>query len=138
MGPPDRSEGAMVGFPLFSVFRVGLFDVAAEPGPGTQVPHGEARRLVLAEGRVDAVLPVVLPDGAGGSSFMAVLHDLSPDPVEDEEPELEPRLVDSDPSAGELLAKASINSVRNTFNLHPVGFWHLVVRMCNPMLQLSI
>ncbi len=55
-------------------------------------------------------------DGAGGSSFMTVLHDLSATPGE-EEPEVEPRLVDSDPSVSELLAKASLNSVKNTLQM---------------------
>ena len=55
-----------------------------------------------------------LVDGAGGSSFMAALHDLSPNPEYDDEPDGgEPRLVDTDPTAAELLAKASINSVKN-------------------------
>lgn len=58
-----------------------------------------------------------LVDGAGGSNFMAVLHDLSPDPDENEEPIDEPRLVDSEPSINELLTKASINSVKNSLSL---------------------
>ncbi|MFT4520480.1 MAG: diacylglycerol O-acyltransferase [Halioglobus sp.] len=55
-----------------------------------------------------------LVDGAGGSSFMAALHDLTPIPVEGNYSTEEPRLVDADPSVGELLTKASINSVKNT------------------------
>ena len=58
-----------------------------------------------------------LVDGAGGSSFMAVLHDLSPDPDEEEQVGEEPRLVDTNPSAAELLTKASINTVRNSLRL---------------------
>jgi WS/DGAT/MGAT family acyltransferase len=58
-----------------------------------------------------------LVDGAGGSSFMAVLHDLSPNPDEEEQIGEEPRLVDTNPSAAELLTKASINTVRNSLRL---------------------
>jgi len=58
-----------------------------------------------------------LVDGAGGSDFMAVLHDLSPDPDPEDEREAGPRLVDSEPSTAELLTKASINGVKNTLQL---------------------
>lgn len=58
-----------------------------------------------------------LVDGAGGSSFMAALHDLVADPEYGDELDTEPRLVDTDPSVTELLAKASINSVKNTVQL---------------------
>jgi WS/DGAT/MGAT family acyltransferase len=58
-----------------------------------------------------------LVDGAGGSSFMALIHDLVANPSEEDEPEQEPRLVDVDPSTSELLTKASINSVKNTLQL---------------------
>lgn len=58
-----------------------------------------------------------LVDGAGGSSFMAALHDLVPDPDESQEQEAEPRLVDTSPSVAELLTKASINSIKNTASL---------------------
>ena len=58
-----------------------------------------------------------LVDGAGGSSFMAAMHDLVPNPDYDGEADNEPRLVDSDPSVAELLTKASINSVKNTLQL---------------------
>jgi WS/DGAT/MGAT family acyltransferase len=58
-----------------------------------------------------------LVDGAGGSSFMAALHDLVPDPGEDDEPDAEPRLVDVEPATAELLTKASINTVKNTVSL---------------------
>ena len=57
-----------------------------------------------------------LVDGAGGSSFMAALHDLRPDPGDDDTAD-EPRLVDTDPSMAELLSRASINGVRNTLQL---------------------
>jgi WS/DGAT/MGAT family acyltransferase len=58
-----------------------------------------------------------LVDGAGGSSFMSVLHDLSPDPADEQDTESEPRLVDTDPTTAELLAKASFNSVMNSLKL---------------------
>lgn len=58
-----------------------------------------------------------LIDGAGGSSFMAVLHDLTATPDLDSEIETEPRLVDSEPSMAELLTKASINSVKNAVQM---------------------
>ena len=58
-----------------------------------------------------------LVDGAGGASFMAMLHDLVPDPEDDMGDDLEPRLVDTQPSVAELLTKASINSVKNTAGL---------------------
>jgi len=57
-----------------------------------------------------------LVDGAGGSSFMAALHDLRPDPGDDDTAD-EPRLVDTDPGMAELLSRASINGVRNTLQL---------------------
>jgi WS/DGAT/MGAT family acyltransferase len=56
-------------------------------------------------------------DGAGGSSFMAALHDLVPNPDVSSNWEAEPRLVDASPSVGELLTKATINSVKNTVQL---------------------
>lgn len=58
-----------------------------------------------------------LVDGAGGASFMAALHDLVPNPDYSEEVTVEPRLVDTAPSVGELLTKATINSVKNTVQL---------------------
>ena len=60
-----------------------------------------------------------LVDGAGGSSFMAALHDLSPDPDPDDELDSDslPRLVDTDPSMSELLTKASVNGVKNSLQL---------------------
>ena len=48
-----------------------------------------------------------LVDGAGGSSFMAALHDLQADPRDDDEAAAEPRLVDTDPRMAELLSRAS-------------------------------
>jgi len=57
-----------------------------------------------------------LVDGAGGASFMALLHDLSPNPDENEIDDA-PRLVDSEPSVNELLTKASINTLKNTLSL---------------------
>ena len=56
-----------------------------------------------------------LVDGAGGASFMALLHDLTANPGDTDEPAPEPRLVDTQPSTGELLAKASFNGIKNTF-----------------------
>jgi WS/DGAT/MGAT family acyltransferase len=58
-----------------------------------------------------------LVDGAGGASFMAALHDLVPDPATLHPREPEPRLVDTTPSVGELLTKATFNSVKNTAQL---------------------
>ena len=58
-----------------------------------------------------------LVDGAGGSSFMALIHDLVPNPPAVEEEAEEPRLVDVEPSMAELLSKASVNSVKNSANL---------------------
>ncbi len=58
-----------------------------------------------------------LVDGAGGASFMAVLHDLVPNPDQGEEPAPEPRLVDVAPSMSELLTRAAVNSVKNTAQL---------------------
>jgi WS/DGAT/MGAT family acyltransferase len=58
-----------------------------------------------------------LVDGAGGSSFMAALHDLVADPDHDDEPDTEPRLIDTDPSVAELLGKTSINRVKNAVQL---------------------
>ncbi|MEH6586551.1 MAG: wax ester/triacylglycerol synthase family O-acyltransferase [Halioglobus sp.] len=58
-----------------------------------------------------------LVDGAGGSSFMALIHDLVPNPSPADEVEEEPRLVDVEPSMAELLSKASVNSVKNTASL---------------------
>src|SRR5210317_1056548 len=58
-----------------------------------------------------------LVDGAGGSSFMAALHDLVADPGDMDEPDTEPRLVDTEPAMAELLTKASVNSVKNTLQL---------------------
>ena len=58
-----------------------------------------------------------LVDGAGGSSFMAALHDLVPEPEDSNSEEPEPRLVDAIPSVSELLTKATINRVKNTSSL---------------------
>lgn len=57
-----------------------------------------------------------LVDGAGGSSFMAALHDLSPNPDE-EEVDTQPHLADTDPGMAELLSRASVNQVKNTLQL---------------------
>ena len=58
-----------------------------------------------------------LVDGAGGSSFMALIHDLVPNPGPEEPEDEEPRLVDVEPSVSELLSKATFNSVKNTAQL---------------------
>ena len=60
-----------------------------------------------------------LVDGAGGSSFMAAMHDLrpDPDPLEEDEKYTVPKLVDTDPGMSELLAKASVNGAKNTLQL---------------------
>jgi diacylglycerol O-acyltransferase len=59
-----------------------------------------------------------LVDGAGGSSFMELLHDLVAEPAHElEGTEFEPRLVDSEPPVSELLTKASINGLKNTAGL---------------------
>ncbi|MBE9540259.1 MAG: wax ester/triacylglycerol synthase family O-acyltransferase [Proteobacteria bacterium] len=59
-----------------------------------------------------------LVDGAGGSSFMELLHDLVADPGEmEEDQDSSLRLVDSEASTSELLYKASINSVKNGLGL---------------------
>ncbi|MEE4147050.1 MAG: wax ester/triacylglycerol synthase family O-acyltransferase [Halieaceae bacterium] len=58
-----------------------------------------------------------LVDGAGGSSFMAALHDLQADPDDDDGAEEAPRLVDTDPSMTELLSRASVNGVKNALQL---------------------
>ena len=58
-----------------------------------------------------------LVDGAGGSSFMAAMHDLQANPDSEDDAEEEPRLVDTDPSVAELLSRASVNGVKNTLQL---------------------
>jgi diacylglycerol O-acyltransferase len=59
-----------------------------------------------------------LVDGAGGVSFMAALHDLEPVPSPDNsEAADEPLLVDRNPSTSELLGRAGINRVKNSFSL---------------------
>lgn len=58
-----------------------------------------------------------LVDGAGGSSFMAALHDLQAEPVVDDDSDDEPRLVDTDPGVAELLSRASLNGVKNVLGL---------------------
>jgi len=55
-----------------------------------------------------------LVDGAGGASFMALLHDLSANPDTPEPAPSEAIIFDSEPSRRELLSKATINSVKNT------------------------
>jgi diacylglycerol O-acyltransferase len=59
-----------------------------------------------------------LVDGAGGSSFMAALHDLEAVPSADISPlQDEPLLVDRTPSNSELLSRAGINRVKNSVSL---------------------
>jgi WS/DGAT/MGAT family acyltransferase len=64
-----------------------------------------------------------LVDGAGGSSFLTLLHDLVPNPdTTGDEADSAPRLVDSEPSMSELLSKASINSVKNSLQFAASSF----------------
>lgn len=58
-----------------------------------------------------------LVDGAGGSSFMELLHDRIANPEPINEDNSTPRLVDNQASNSELLYKASVNGVRNTIGL---------------------
>ncbi|MEM1152936.1 MAG: wax ester/triacylglycerol synthase family O-acyltransferase [Pseudomonadota bacterium] len=58
-----------------------------------------------------------LVDGAGGSTFVAALHDLEPVPSTSEPADEEPHLVDSTPSVTELLSRASLNTVKNAIAL---------------------
>jgi WS/DGAT/MGAT family acyltransferase len=58
-----------------------------------------------------------LVDGAGGAAFMAALHDLDPKPSQPESNEDLPLLVDRDPSNAELLGRAAVNNVKNSFNM---------------------
>ncbi len=58
-----------------------------------------------------------LVDGAGGSSFMALIHDLVANPPPEADVAEEPRLVDVEPSVTELLSKATVNSAKNTLGL---------------------
>jgi len=58
-----------------------------------------------------------LVDGAGGSSFMGVTHDLVATPAEENQLDAIPRLVDTEPTVLELLARTSFNSVKNTAQL---------------------
>ncbi|MEP5764548.1 MAG: wax ester/triacylglycerol synthase family O-acyltransferase [Halieaceae bacterium] len=59
-----------------------------------------------------------LVDGAGGASFMAALHDLEADPGDEPLGDgNEPTLVDREPSAAELLGRASVNRVKNSLGM---------------------
>ncbi|MEM8660568.1 MAG: wax ester/triacylglycerol synthase family O-acyltransferase [Pseudomonadota bacterium] len=58
-----------------------------------------------------------LVDGAGGSTFIAALHDLEPVPSQTDSAEEGPHLVDSTPSVTELLSRASLNTVKNAMQL---------------------
>ena len=55
-----------------------------------------------------------LVDGAGGTSFMAALHDLEPDPKPGTEESDSPLLVDRNPSTAELMGRAGVNNVKNS------------------------
>lgn len=57
-----------------------------------------------------------LVDGAGGSSFMAALHDLEPNPVQQEELPAN-YLGELQPSPVTMLARGTFNTARNTVNL---------------------
>jgi diacylglycerol O-acyltransferase / wax synthase len=54
-----------------------------------------------------------LVDGMAGSSIVALIHDLVADPQAAATEDEPPRLVDPQPSIAELLARASINGIRN-------------------------
>jgi len=54
-----------------------------------------------------------LVDGMAGSSIVALIHDLVADPQAAVAEAEQPRLVDPQPSIAELLARASINGIRN-------------------------
>ena len=58
-----------------------------------------------------------LVDGAGGTSFMSTLHDLSPEPDEAAMPAQEPLLVDRNPSKTELLSRAMVNRAKGSVSL---------------------
>jgi WS/DGAT/MGAT family acyltransferase len=58
-----------------------------------------------------------LVDGAGGTSFMAALHDLEPEPAPVVEEGDNPLLVDRNPSTAELLGRAGVNSFRNSISM---------------------
>lgn len=57
-----------------------------------------------------------LVDGAGGASFMSVIHDLEPDPKPDDEPR-QTILVDTAPNPLFLAASSAVNQARNTVQL---------------------
>ncbi|MDO8860699.1 wax ester/triacylglycerol synthase family O-acyltransferase [Haliea sp. E1-2-M8] len=54
-----------------------------------------------------------LVDGMAGSSIVALIHDLVADPQAAAAEDEPPKLVDPQPSIAELLARASINGIRN-------------------------
>lgn len=56
-----------------------------------------------------------LVDGAGGASFMEVLHDFTATAQDVKEDDSAPKVVDNEASSSELLYKASVNGIRNTF-----------------------
>ncbi len=58
-----------------------------------------------------------LVDGAGGASFMAALHDLEAEAAPIIEQADTPLLVDRNPSAPELLTRASLNQVKNAVGM---------------------
>ena len=58
-----------------------------------------------------------LVDGAGGTSFMAALHDLEAVPQLRQADTDEPLLVDRDPSTAELLGRATVNQVKGTVSM---------------------
>jgi diacylglycerol O-acyltransferase / wax synthase len=58
-----------------------------------------------------------LIDGAGGSNFMAVLHDLVANPETSDPAPEEPRLIDTEPTTAELLSRASLNGIKNSGSL---------------------
>lgn len=58
-----------------------------------------------------------LVDGAGGQSFMSVLHDLEPNPTTSIGAKPNTIMIDREPSGPELLARAMVNRTRNQFSL---------------------
>ncbi len=58
-----------------------------------------------------------LVDGAGGSSFMAALHDLEPNPSGMEEDEAPNYLAEVPPTAINMLSRGAFNTARNSIDL---------------------
>ena len=90
--------------PLWEAYIIEGLDKIAELPPGSFAVYTKMHHSLV--------------DGAGGSSFMAALHDLEPVANPDAAPAGdEPTLVDHSPSTPELLALATANSVKNSLGL---------------------